>query len=74
MDPSLIHYAKVHYGGTLMQTRTDRWETPNEVRLLKMMGGDATCAGRHVHRVRVAGRNPLRHVATRDELRGRPAP
>jgi 5'-methylthioadenosine phosphorylase len=38
-----IHHAKVHYGGTLVQTRTDRWETPAEVRMLKLIGADMAC-------------------------------
>jgi 5'-methylthioadenosine phosphorylase len=37
------HFAKVHYGGTLAQTHTDRWETPAEVRMLKTVGADLTC-------------------------------
>lgn len=37
------HHARVHYGGTLAQTRTDRWETPAEVRMLKTLGADVTC-------------------------------
>jgi 5'-methylthioadenosine phosphorylase len=37
------HFARVHYGGTLSQTHTDRWETPAEVRLLKTIGADLTC-------------------------------
>jgi purine nucleoside phosphorylase len=43
-DQALVyHHAKVHYGGTLAQTHTDRWETPAEVRMLKMIGADLTC-------------------------------
>jgi 5'-methylthioadenosine phosphorylase len=38
-----IHHAKVHYGGTLAQTHTDRWETPAEIRMLKLIGADVTC-------------------------------
>ena len=38
-----VHHAKVHYGGTLAQTHTDRWETPAEIRMLKLMGADLTC-------------------------------
>jgi 5'-methylthioadenosine phosphorylase len=51
------HHAKVHYGGTLMQTRTDRWETPAEVRMLRMMGGDVTCTldGTYIVYARQAG-------------------
>jgi purine nucleoside phosphorylase len=51
------HFAKVHYGGTLMQTRTDRWETPAEVRMLKMLGGDVTCTldGTYIVYARQAG-------------------
>jgi len=37
------HFAKVHNGGTLAQTHTDRWETPAEVRMLKTLGADLTC-------------------------------
>jgi 5'-methylthioadenosine phosphorylase len=37
------HFAKVHNGGTLAQTHTDRWETPAEVRMLKAVGADLTC-------------------------------
>jgi len=37
------HFAKVHYGGTMSQTHTDRWETPAEVRMLKTIGADLTC-------------------------------
>jgi purine nucleoside phosphorylase len=37
------HFAKVHDGGTLAQTHTDRWETPAEVRMLKTLGADLTC-------------------------------
>jgi 5'-methylthioadenosine phosphorylase len=37
------HFARVHYGGTIAQTHTDRWETPAEVRMLKMLGADLTC-------------------------------
>jgi 5'-methylthioadenosine phosphorylase len=37
------HFAKVHYGGTIAQTHTDRWETPAEVRMLKTVGADLTC-------------------------------
>jgi purine nucleoside phosphorylase len=33
----------VHYGGTLAQTRTDSWETPAEVRMLRTPGADVTC-------------------------------
>jgi 5'-methylthioadenosine phosphorylase len=43
-DQALVyHHAKVHYGGTLAQTHTDRWETPAEVRMLKLIGADLTC-------------------------------
>lgn len=38
-----IHHSKVHYGGTLAQTHTDRWETPAEIRMLKLIGADVTC-------------------------------
>jgi 5'-methylthioadenosine phosphorylase len=34
------HHAKVFYGGTVVQTRTGRWETPAEVRMIQMLGGD----------------------------------
>ncbi|MDP9050133.1 MAG: hypothetical protein M3O31_05320 [Acidobacteriota bacterium] len=37
------HFSKVHYGGTMSQTHTDRWETPAEVRMLRGMGVDVTC-------------------------------
>jgi 5'-methylthioadenosine phosphorylase len=37
------HFARVHYGGTLAQTHTDRWETPAEVRMLQTVGADVTC-------------------------------
>jgi 5'-methylthioadenosine phosphorylase len=37
------HFARVHYGGTLAQTHTDRWETPAEIRMLKTLGVDLTC-------------------------------
>jgi 5'-methylthioadenosine phosphorylase len=37
------HFAKVHYGGTLAQTHTDRWETPAEIRMLRTVGADLTC-------------------------------
>lgn len=37
------HFAKVHDKGTLAQTRTDRWETPAEVRMLRTLGADLTC-------------------------------
>jgi 5'-methylthioadenosine phosphorylase len=51
------HFAKVHYGGTLVQTRTDRWETPAEIRMLKMIGGDVTCTldGTYIVYARQAG-------------------
>lgn len=43
-DQALVHHvAKVHYGGTMSQTHTDRWETPAEVRMLRGMGADLTC-------------------------------
>jgi 5'-methylthioadenosine phosphorylase len=43
-DQALVHhFARVHYGGTMSQTHTDRWETPAEVRMLKTMGADLTC-------------------------------
>jgi purine nucleoside phosphorylase len=43
-DQSLVHhFAKVHYGGTISQTHTDRWETPAEIRMLKTIGADVTC-------------------------------
>jgi purine nucleoside phosphorylase len=35
-----VHDAKVYYGGTLVQSRTGRWETPAEVRMMQMLGGD----------------------------------
>jgi 5'-methylthioadenosine phosphorylase len=34
------HHAKVYYGGTLVQTRTGRWETPAEIRMIGKIGGD----------------------------------
>lgn len=37
------HFSRVHYGGTMSQTHTDRWETPAEVRMLRGMGVDVTC-------------------------------
>lgn len=43
-DQALVrHFARVHYGGTMAQTHTDRWETPAEVRMLKTIGADLTC-------------------------------
>lgn len=43
-DEAIVnHHAGVHYGGTLAQTHTDRWETPAEVRMLKNMGATVTC-------------------------------
>jgi 5'-methylthioadenosine phosphorylase len=43
-DQALVHHhAKVVYGGTMSQTHTDRWETPAEVRMLKILGADLTC-------------------------------
>lgn len=52
-----FHFAKVHYGGTLAQTRTDRWETPAEIRMLKQMGADVTCTldGTYIVYARQAG-------------------
>ncbi|MDA2937400.1 hypothetical protein MYX75_03950 [Acidobacteria bacterium AH-259-A15] len=38
-----FHHAKVYYGGTLVQTRTGRWETPAEVRMIRSFGGDLVC-------------------------------
>jgi 5'-methylthioadenosine phosphorylase len=51
------HFAKVHYGGTLAQTHTDRWETPAEVRMLKTVGADLTCTldGTYIVYARQAG-------------------
>ncbi len=57
-DQALVyHHAKVHYGGTLVQTRTDRWETPAEVRMLKLIGGDVACTldGTYIVYARQAG-------------------
>jgi purine nucleoside phosphorylase len=43
-DQALVHhFARVHYGGTMSQTHTDRWETPAEIRMLRAMGADVTC-------------------------------
>jgi len=43
-DQSLTsHFARTHYGGTIAQTHTDRWETPAEIRMLKTVGADLTC-------------------------------
>jgi purine nucleoside phosphorylase len=44
------HHAKVHYGGTLVQTRTGRWETPAEIRMIDKIGGDlvATMDGTYI--------------------------
>jgi purine nucleoside phosphorylase len=39
-----IHHARVKYGGTLVQTRSARWETPAEIRLIRnTMGADVVC-------------------------------
>ncbi len=38
-----FHFAKVKLGGTLMQTRSTRWETPAEIRALRMLGADVAC-------------------------------
>jgi 5'-methylthioadenosine phosphorylase len=40
---SRIHFAKVKLGGTLMQTRSARWETPAEIRAWRLLGADVTC-------------------------------
>jgi purine nucleoside phosphorylase len=37
------HFSKVHYGGTMSQTHTDRWETPAEVRMLRQLKVDVSC-------------------------------
>lgn len=44
------HHARVHYGGTLVQMRTDRWETPAEIRMIGLIGGDvvATLDGTYI--------------------------
>jgi 5'-methylthioinosine phosphorylase len=51
------HYAKVYYGGTLVQTRTGRWETPAEIRMIQKIGGDlvATQDGTYIVYARQAG-------------------
>jgi len=67
-DQSLTYqFAKVHYGGTLAQTHTDRWETPAEIRMLKTMGAD-------LHYLREAGGHPLCDHDAGDEFWGGPAP
>jgi len=38
-----VHFAKVKFGGTLMQTRSARWETPAEIRAWRLLGADVTC-------------------------------
>jgi purine nucleoside phosphorylase len=38
-----VHHAKVKFGGTLLQTRSNRWETPAEIRMARMLGADVTC-------------------------------
>lgn len=52
-----FHHAKVYYGGTLVQTRTGRWETPAEIRMIRMVGGDlvATQDGTYIVYARQAG-------------------
>lgn len=30
----------IFYGGTLIQSRTGRWETPAEIRMMRLLGGD----------------------------------
>lgn len=52
-----FHHAKVRYGGTLVQTRTGRWETPAEIRMMRMIGGDlvATQDGTYIVYARQAG-------------------
>jgi purine nucleoside phosphorylase len=37
------HHAKVKYGGTLLQNRSARWETPAEIRMNRMLGADVVC-------------------------------
>jgi len=37
------HFGKVHYGGTMSQTHTDRWETPAEIRMLQQLKVDVSC-------------------------------
>jgi 5'-methylthioadenosine phosphorylase len=57
-DQALVHhFARVHYGGTMSQTRTDRWETPAEVRALRGMGADISCTldGTYIVYARQAG-------------------
>lgn len=57
-DQALVHhFARVHDGGTMSQTRTDRWETPAEVRMLKTIGADLTCTldGTYIVYARQAG-------------------
>jgi 5'-methylthioadenosine phosphorylase len=51
------HFSRVHYGGTMSQTHTDRWETPAEVRMLRGMGVDVTCTldGTYIVYARQAG-------------------
>lgn len=51
------HHAKVYYGGTLVQTRTGRWETPAEIRMIQKIGGDlvATQDGTYIVYARQAG-------------------
>lgn len=31
---------RIYYGGTLVQTRTGRWETPAEIRMMHLLGAD----------------------------------
>ena len=51
------HHAEVYYGGTLVQTRTARWETPAEVRMIRSFGGDLVCTqdGTYIVYARQAG-------------------
>lgn len=43
-DKALLHhFAKVKLGGTLIQTRSARWETPAEIRMLRLLGADVAC-------------------------------
>jgi len=37
------HFSRVHYGGTMSQTHTDRWETPAEIRMLQQLKVDVSC-------------------------------
>ena len=52
-----FHRSKVYYGGTLVQTRTGRWETPAEIRMIRNFGGDlvGTQDGTYIVYARQAG-------------------